>query len=217
MKSLTVVITNFGDLALLLPLAAILALALWRFESRAAAWAWTQALALCIVVTVLLKLSFLTCGRAWGVNIASPSGHASMSTLVYGGFAAVMSVQTARGRPLIIASAVLWIAAIAVSRTVLRFHSTVEVEIGLAVGLAALSVFVWKYRPLAHRKMNLTVIGVGTLCVLALLYGVRSPAEALLYRFAHTVRAQTRICQDISAPARSTAWTRETVPSRQTP
>ncbi|MEO6025046.1 MAG: phosphatase PAP2 family protein [Burkholderiales bacterium] len=182
-RPIAVAVTDCGDLAVLLPMAAILALTLWRFESRAAAWAWTQALAVCLVATLVLKLGFLTCGRAWGVNIVSPSGHASMSTVVYGGFAVVMATRTARWRLLIIVAMALWISALAVSRTVLHFHSRMEVGIGLAVGLIALGVFVWKYRQLAHPKMNLPAIGMGAMCVLAVLYGTRLQAESFLYRF----------------------------------
>lgn len=213
-RPLAIAVTNCGDLAVLLPLAAVLGLALWRFESRSAAWAWTQALAVCLVATLLLKLGFLTCGRSWGVNIVSPSGHASMGTVVYGGFAVVMATHAARWRLLLIVTTAVWIGAIAVSRTVLGFHSSMEVGIGLAVGLIALAVFAWKYRRLAHPKMNLPAIGMGALCVLTVLYGTRLPVESLLYRFAHRVRIETHICHATSVRVHSIAARSEMFPSK---
>lgn len=196
-RAIALSITDCGDLAVLLPLAAMLALVLWRFESPAAAWAWLQALAFCMLATLLLKIGFLTCSRAWGVDILSPSGHASMSTAVYGALTLVMATQTARWRPLIVLSGVLLIGAIAMTRTTLHVHNNAEVEIGLAVGLASLGVFAWKYRRLSHPKINLPAIGAGAACVLALLYGARLPVESHLYKFAHTVRTQTHVCRPI--------------------
>jgi membrane-associated phospholipid phosphatase len=193
-KAIALAVTDCGDLAVLLPIAALLAAALWRFESRAAAWAWLQALAFCLVATFVLKIGFLTCGRAWGLDILSPSGHASMSTAVYGALALVIATQTTYWRPLIVLSGALFVGAIAITRIALQFHSKTEVAVGLAVGLASLCVFAWKYRRLTHPKINLPAIGVGAACVFALLYGARLPGESLLYELAHTVHAQTRVC-----------------------
>ena len=193
-KSIAIAITDCGDLAVLLPMALVLALVLWRFESRAAALAWVWALAFCTVATLLLKIGFLTCSRAWGLNIGSPSGHTSMSTAVYGALAIVIATQLPRWRSWVALSSVLLIGSIAMTRTALHFHSTAEVEIGLAVGLASLCVFAWRYRRLSHPTFNVPWIGVGAVCVFALLYGVRLPAESFLYWFAHTMRTQTHDC-----------------------
>jgi membrane-associated phospholipid phosphatase len=194
MKALAVTITDCGDLAVLLPIAALLGVVLWRIESRAAAWAWMQALIVCVFATFALKIGFLTCGHAWGASIRSPSGHASMSMIVYGALALVVAAQTALPRTVIFASAALWICAIALTRTTLHAHTPTEVALGLAVGVLSLCVFAWKYRRLAHPRISLLPIAAGIVCVFALLYGSRLPAEKLLYRLAHTVRTQGFVC-----------------------
>ena len=192
-------ITDCGDLAVLLPLAVGLAVILWRFESRSAVWAWLRALAFCMGATLLLKISFLACGHVWGVNIVSPSGHASMSTMVYGALTLVLATHIARWRAPIVLSGVFLVGAIALTRTTLHIHTNAEVGIGLVVGLASLWIFAWEYSRLAHSKINLPIIGVGALCVFALLHGVRLPAESLIYEFAHSVRTQTHICRPTGA------------------
>ena len=75
--------TDFGDLAVLAPLA--VAILIWlRYFSRVAAW-WILALSICVGLTALLKIVFYGCPPAG--NMHSPSGHASLSTLVYGALA----------------------------------------------------------------------------------------------------------------------------------
>jgi membrane-associated phospholipid phosphatase len=196
--SFAVAVTDFGDLAVLLPMAAVLTIALWGFESRGAALAWAQALALCVIATLVLKVSFLTCGRAWGLDILSPSGHCSMSTVVYGAFAIVLATQIPRWRSQILLGAALLILGIAASRTALHMHNKAEVAIGLAVGLTAVFVFAWNYRRTAHRKMNVPAVVAGAACVLVALYGMHFPAERFLFKVAHTVHSQSNICRVFS-------------------
>ena len=198
-KGLANVITDCGDLALLLPLAAILAFVLWRFESRAASIAWLQALAVCFVTTFLLKMVFLTCGHTWGVNILSPSGHASMSTAVYGGLTIVIARQFTRWRLAIVVCGVMLIAAIALTRTALHVHNQAEVAIGLGVGLISLSVFAWRYLQLPGHKFNLPWLGASAVCAFAVLYGTRLPVEGFLYKFSHSIRDNTLVCHTVGA------------------
>lgn len=188
-------ITNCGDLALLLPLAAILAFVLWYFDSRAATVAWLQALAFCLVATFLLKLGFLTCCRAWGLNIVSPSGHASMSALVYGGLTIVITRQSTRWRALIVLVGVTLTVAIALTGTILQAHNRAEVAIGLGVGLVSLCLFAWRYFQLPNRKIDLPWLGVGAACIFPLLYSIHLPVESVLYKLSHSARTYTHICR----------------------
>lgn len=188
-------ITNFGDLALLLSLAAILAAVVWHFESRDAAVAWLQALTCCLVATFLLKFGFLTCCRAWGVNIVSPSGHASMSALVYGALTIVITRQSTRWRVPIALVGITLIVAIALTRIILRIHNRAEVAIGLGIGLVSLCVFAWRYFRLRKRKIALPWIGVGTAIIFPLLYGIHLPVESLIHKLSHSVQTNTLICR----------------------
>ena len=71
-------LTDFGDLAVLVPLSAAIQIWLLRNSSRAAP-RWILALSLCIWLTALLKITFQSCPFA--DNIHSPGGHTSLSTL----------------------------------------------------------------------------------------------------------------------------------------
>ena len=76
-----IALTDFGDLAVLIPLAGAMLVWLLCCSSRAAP-RWVLALGFCIGVTALLKIAFYGCPPAGDVH--SPSGHTSLSTLVYG-------------------------------------------------------------------------------------------------------------------------------------
>lgn len=184
---------------MLLPLAIALALLLWRCESRAAASAWLKALGFCLAVTFALKLGFLTCSRAWGVSIVSPSGHASMSTAVYGALAIVVATHSVRWRRWAMFGGVVIVGAISLTRIMLHVHTKSEVAIGLAVGVVALLLFVWNYDRLTHPRINIPTVTLSTLCVFMMLYGVRLPAETYLYKLARSVRSQTHVCYPLQA------------------
>ena len=93
MMHLMQVISSFGDTAILAPLSLIVAAALWRFQSRLAASWFIGTLTLCAAVMAILKVAFVTCSHAWGTDIVSPSGHASLSAMFYGSLALVVARQ----------------------------------------------------------------------------------------------------------------------------
>jgi hypothetical protein len=73
-------LTELGDIAVLVPLAAVMLLWLLLMGSpRGAAW-WAIAVALCASLTAILKVSFYGCPPI--PDLHSPSGHTSFSTLV---------------------------------------------------------------------------------------------------------------------------------------
>ncbi len=140
-----VALTDFGDNAVTLPLVALMAIWLLALHARAAACWWLAAAAFCIGVTALLKIYFFACPPI--ADLVSPSGHTSLSTLVYGGFGLVAVRQLSGRRRFAFAAAfTVFIVSIAVSRFVLEAHSAVEIAVGLAIGLAALGVFDVGYR-----------------------------------------------------------------------
>ena len=172
---------------------------LWYCESRAAAGAWLKALSFCLVMTFALKLGFLSCSRAWGLSIVSPSGHASMSAAVYGALAWVVATHSTRWRLWVLFAGVLMVGAIALTRVMLHAHTKSEVAIGLAIGLIALALFIWKYVRLTHPRINAPAVALSALCIFIMLYGVRLPAEFYLYKLAHSIRSQTRVCNPLQA------------------
>jgi len=142
-------LTDFGDLAVLLPLSALVLL--WLLMARlakAAGW-WLAALAFCVGGTALLKIYLFACPLA--DNISSPSGHGSLSTLVYGAFVVIGASELARGwrRSVMIGGGVVIIFAVAASRLFLGAHGLVEIILGLGIGVASLAAFAQGY--LRHR------------------------------------------------------------------
>jgi membrane-associated phospholipid phosphatase len=178
-------LTNFGHIAVLMPVAAAILIWLCLYFSRAAP-RWLIALGLCIGLTALLKIFFY----AWPLasDIHNPSGHTSLSTLTYGTLtlAAAGSISGAR-RLLVIAGGAALILAIAASRLLLGIHTAPEVGLGLFIGVLSLALFTQKYLqgPNVRVWPLLVVAGVlvSTLRVLfSILHGRELHAEQLLHR-----------------------------------
>jgi membrane-associated phospholipid phosphatase len=180
MAALLVTVTNFGDLAVLLPIVGIIPLWLIgvRFP-RAALW-WAVAAALCIGSTALLKIYFYSCPPF--AELRSPSGHTSLSTLVYGGIAVIIAAEGTRWHRLLsYAAGAALIAVIAISRVLLQAHSPLETGFGLVIGSIALAVFARKY--LGHRPavVSLRPLIVAVALLLITLHGHELRAEELLH------------------------------------
>ena len=188
-------ITDLGDLALLLPLALVVGVTLWRYETPAAARAFGLALGLCLGTLGALKLAFLSCGEYFHSGLNSPSGHTGGSTMVYGAIAVVAAAHSRPAlRPLWLAGAGALVALIALSRIALHMHSAAEVVVGLAVGVTSLALFVLRYRGQPHRHINLLALGVVMTVTSVVAYGSQSPAEYVLHGLVYRLRAYTGLC-----------------------
>ena len=138
MRAWLVTLTEFGDLAVLLPVAAAILIWLLLCSSRAAL-SWVLALGLCVGLTVLLKIVSYGCPPVGDLH--SPSGHTSLSTLIYGALTlAAATVRPGLQRVLVIGGGAGLILAIAVSRLLLA-HSAPEVGLGLVIGIVSLALF----------------------------------------------------------------------------
>jgi membrane-associated phospholipid phosphatase len=197
-------ISDLGDLAVLLPLSLALTLTLWRFESRRAATGFAAALLACLSLMFLLKLAFASCGLAWHSSIRSPSGHAGLSTLVYGACAAVARTHaTRRWRPALIPAGLLLLSAIAVSRVLLHYHSTAEVAIGIAVGAAMLTAFARDYgNQTPHPPVKLQVLLALCSLAIGLGFGVRLQAESWVLGLGLELRQHGGPCGIAADPER---------------
>jgi membrane-associated phospholipid phosphatase len=171
-------LTDFGDLAVLIPLSA--AILIWLLcNSYRAAPRWILALGLCIGLTALLKIAFHACPPA--DNIRSPSGHTSLSTLVYGALTLVSATAWPRlRRVLVIAGGAGLILAIGVSRLLLDSHSVAEVGLGLVIGAVSLAMFSRQYLQAPTRKKWPLLVAAGVLALV--LHGRELHAEQFLHR-----------------------------------
>ena len=131
-----VFITDLGDSAVTLTLAAaVLAWLGLATRARSAFWTWGGGIAACGLTMAALKVLFRSCGHGWIDQVASPSGHAAMSAVVYGGL--VLLAGRGAGRvpqALLLLAVLVLVAVIGVSRVELNAHSLSEVLIGLGVG-----------------------------------------------------------------------------------
>ena|SRR6185437_14417752 len=187
-------LTNVGDSAITLPIAAVVLIWLAIWGDRRNAMLWLGALFLCAGVTAALKIYFKAC-PAPGIELDSPSGHTSMSLYVYGGVALITAAQYRQWpKPVILVAGGLLVAAIALSRAVLEYHTITEVFAGLVIGLGALAAFWRIYRHHRPVRMPAWPLWVVALFPIVFLSGHSLSAEGLLYRIARFLHALVGFC-----------------------
>ena len=168
-----IALTRLGDAAVLLPLIAVMLswLMLVRFQ-RAAAW-WVISVVLCAVFTGALKLFFYGCPRV--LDLSNPSGHASLSTLVYGAISLVTATESSGVllRTFIITGSVGLIVSIAASRLLLHIHSVFEVGLGIGIGTLALALFARCYLRCRPKNISLTPLYMASGALVLAMYGRR--------------------------------------------
>ncbi|MFC4540997.1 phosphatase PAP2 family protein [Halosolutus amylolyticus] len=104
---------------------------------------------------------------AYASGYGFPSGHAMMTTVVYGYLALALSVGTARQR---VAGAAALVAAVCLSRVALGVHYLVDVLAGVLVGLAVLLVttrLLARYRTEAGTVVFALAIGASAFAVVS--------------------------------------------------
>lgn len=181
--SLVTTITDFGDLAVALPLTILILLWLLMSRSpRGATW-WALAVILVMGGTAILKVLFFACPPV--PELRSPSGHTALATLVYGGLAVVTAADGKRREQVLISAVTaLFVVGIAVSRILVHAHTKLETAFGLAIGLTALAIFARGY--LSGRRAELAIRRL--LCVAAIvlvcLHGQQLRAEEFLHSLA---------------------------------
>ena len=173
-------LTDFGDLAVLLPLSAVMLIWLLSLRPRSNAIWWLVAFGLCVGLTGLLKIYLYTCQPF--AELQSPSGHTSLSTLVYGATAVVVAAEAARWQRVIaLGSGILVVCGIAISRIVLGAHSPLEVVCGAVIGSIALAVFAREYLRHKPASLSLRPLMLALVLLAALLHGQALHAEEMLH------------------------------------
>ena len=191
MNTLVQTITDCGDLAILLPVTCVLTLWAALIGKRGVFNAWLVALTLCIGGTAILKIYFFACPPF--SDFHSPSGHTSLSTLVYGSLTLVVARSLANWRRwLAVLAGASFIACIAISRIIVHAHSIPEVLLGSLLGLAALSLFASAYlRDTPTKTYLVPLIAISAMLVI-LLNGHELRAEEFLHRIANYLNIASR-------------------------
>ena len=175
-------LTDFADEAVILPFAAIVAVALLAMGWWRGGLAWTVCVGGVLAVMLLLKILFVACAAplAW-LGIHSPSGHTAAAAIAYGGLILLLG----RGRaplPLLLAAPPLIAVVIGISRLVLHAHVPIEVVVGGIVGVAGACVLV----PLAGPRPTLRSwpVAAASAAVILAFHGVRLQAEHTIHALA---------------------------------
>ncbi len=156
-------ITNFGDLAVLLPVIAIAAVGLLIKAGSRYAVVWLAAIGGCAAFTAALKVT-LCCG--WQPILTSPSGHTAMCTVVYGGLGFLIAAQRRPWqRALTYGLTAIAVGLIAYSRIALQAHTPAEVVAGLMIGAVSLIVMIVLIRRLGFPPQFET--GAAVICATA--------------------------------------------------
>lgn len=188
-----VTLTNFGDSAVLLPLAAVFTG--WMMFERA--WRsvalWLALFVGAMVLVVGTKLAFI----GWGLGIESLdftgfSGHTMLSSSVYPSLLVWMAQR--RGRNAQVGAWLLGSAfaiAIGISRVVLHMHSSSEVVGGYVLGgtvsllWAAASALDAKPHPYQFAVLMVIAVMVGSL------HGQRAPTQGMITQVAMHLSGRT--------------------------
>ncbi len=189
-------VTDFGDSAVTLPLAALtLAFLFFSGWSRAGI-AFAITLAGCGIAIGLVKLALESCGRSLlHTEITNPSGHAAMSTAVYGSLALLFGGSVpAERRWLLAAGAATLIGGIAVSRVVLDNHSLAEVAAGLLIGAAALAFFYRVLKAQPAMAFGGQWLAFAAVILTAAMHGARWPIEDVVRSIVHLIRHSVPRC-----------------------
>lgn len=187
-------LTNFGDEAVLLPLAAATLLWLARVVGRRSATMWCGAFLIAGGGTAILKIYLSACATPID-TLGSPSGHTSMSALVYGGLALIAGAETESWRRVAagVAGAAL-VAAVALSRVMLGVHSPADVAAGLVIGGAALALFARTYLQQRGVERQIWPLLAGAAIVALALHGQHARFEPLWRMLAGQLREATGLC-----------------------
>ena len=164
-------ITRFGEMGIILPLAA--ALTLWMLATTRGirpVLRWLVPLGLAVGITTLSKIAFI----GWGLGIATIdftgfSGHAMFSSAIYPVLGYTLAAQWSR-KPRARFFAMLAGYALALvigwSRVYIQVHSVSEVVAGLALGASASGWTIWRMShnlaaasPRPHRWALLALLG----------------------------------------------------------
>ncbi|MFZ1962443.1 MAG: phosphatase PAP2 family protein [Roseiarcus sp.] len=136
-------VSNFGDISVLLPasLGLIVFLAWIGWRQDAAAYA--AALAACLTAALFAKLAFAACGGNHSLfGVESPSGHAAFGATFYGCLAVLFGTGRAtRWRLALYGGAAALILAIGASRVGLEDHTMQEVGVGFFIGAVSIALF----------------------------------------------------------------------------
>jgi membrane-associated phospholipid phosphatase len=193
---LAISITDLGDSAVTLPMAAVtIAILLLGGRGRMALW-WGGSIVASAAVIAVLKLLLTAAAPHYHslAGLTSPSGHAGMSAVVYGGLALLIGPSLTRvWRVLARIGVLALIMAIALSRIVLHEHSIAETAVGLGVGFAALGGLRAGLGRALVEPVPVLVLCAAALAAVGVMHGTRWHTEPIIRALAKSEMAHERL------------------------
>jgi len=181
-------LTDFGDQAVVLPLAVVMAAALLFSGWRRGALVWSIGVPATLLAVGLAKLLIFRFGSpAVLPDLLSPSGHTASAALVYGGLAAMMLRGAVPWRRALLGAVPLAVL-IGGTRLALGVHTPDDVLAGGLIGVAGAIGLAWFAGDRPHRISAWPPAAV-MLIVFVLFHGIRLPAEAWLHAAAQSWQA----------------------------
>lgn len=183
MRDLILFLTDFADLAIVLPLSLLVAIWLLIFADIRIATIWLAVVLGTLSVMLLLKLAtFSYAGPLAWVGLKSPSGHTAAGTVTYAGLLLLCGgarLQTLRASFLV---SLAFATAFGSSRLLLGFHSLADVLVGAAIGIAGTVMMVSRLQPFGFNPSveRLPALMVVASTLVLILHGCRLPAELML-------------------------------------
>src|SRR5579875_3218007 len=129
-------LTDFADQAVLLPLAVVVAIALYCSGWRRGAMAWVLGVVAVLGVMLALKLAAAACGPIlFDRALRSPSGHTAAAAAIYGALIALLVLRAPERGHVRLLPAIIVAVTVGTTRLVLGFHTGIEVVVGGIVGV----------------------------------------------------------------------------------
>jgi hypothetical protein len=180
--NLALIITDFADQAVMLPLAVLIGVAMVAAGWRRGALAWACVITGMLAVMLILKLWVGRCGPLLvGEDLQSPSGHTAAAASIYGGALTLLLRRTVRRVPVGFVCAGVFALLVGVTRVILGAHSVIEVAIGACVGVLAAVILEQAAGPVP-RHIQVLPVGIAVVAVVVLFHGFHLPAEAAIRR-----------------------------------
>ena len=179
-------LTNFGDIAVTLPLA--IAIGLWLAFNRdfSAAKSWISLFGAATLLVALSKIAF----AAWGLGIPALdftciSGHTMLATAVFpvALYLALSPLRPPWAKTFLFAG-LLFAALIGYSRLALNAHSTAEVIAGFVCGLAVSTLFFAQNSTHIHKRSSAAILLLSTMLIMSIQFGSRIPAPEIINKIA---------------------------------
>jgi membrane-associated phospholipid phosphatase len=199
-------VTDFADLAVMLPLAIAVAIALLVAGWPRGAAAWALVVPATLFTVLVAKMGVAACGHFMPPVLhafRSPSGHTASAAVVYGGLLSLLLPEPRRGlrRPFaVLLVAGLFAILFGGTRLALHVHSRSDVLAGGALGIAGALVLARLAGP-RPAGLRATIPLAVAFAIVAVFHGRHLRAEDQIDRMSRIVWPLTLCCRPEVPPA----------------